>query len=65
MGSQKQSGKAFEYAMLQALCLCVGDGNHNVIESAATKVAAKDFDSLSGAQQQENVQAGWLPHRYC
>lgn len=58
MGFQKQSGKAFEYATLQALRICLGKNNSVIIENPATKVASEDFETLSDERQQENLQAG-------
>lgn len=58
MGTQKQTGKAFEYAVLQALRASVGLSNSLIIESAATKVAAADFESIGTDRQQENLRAG-------
>src|ERR1700722_6125906 len=58
MGSQKQSGKAFEYAMLLAFQKCLGQNNGIIDESTATKAASADFETLAGERQQDNLQAG-------
>lgn len=58
MGIQKQSGKAFEYAVLLAFRTAIGEQNCKVIQNAAQSVAAEDFELLSKSQQHENVQAG-------
>jgi hypothetical protein len=57
MGSQKQSGKAFEYAVLQALHSCIGKRGSAILESAATKVAFVDFEGLTKERQEGNMRA--------
>lgn len=58
MGTQKQSGKAFEFAVLQALATSLGASNCQVVQSNAINVASTDFQSLSQDKQDENVLAG-------
>lgn len=58
MGSQKQSGTAFEYAVLQALRQSIGADNCHVIDGASTLGAAAAFDSLDPDRQNEDTLAG-------
>lgn len=64
VASQKQSGKAFEFAVLRALQVVLGENNAVMVESASTKDAAADFDLLEPAKQQENLAAGTAAARF-
>ena len=57
MSSQKQSGKAFEFAVLQALLEIIGPANINFVHNASLKTAQADFTMLPLEKQTENILA--------
>lgn len=58
MGSQKQSGTAFEYAVLQALNQSIGAANCRVLDSAPTRSAAASYHALDPERRQDDILAG-------
>ncbi|MBC8000615.1 MAG: HaeIII family restriction endonuclease [Leptolyngbya sp.] len=58
MGKQKQSGTAFEYAVLQAVSHCIGAANCQVLDSASTEGAAASFHALDPERREDDILAG-------
>ncbi len=57
-GIQKQSGKAFEYAMLKALQNCISEPYCRIVEDLPVMSARKDYEIQTKERQRENLLAG-------
>lgn len=56
--TQKQSGKAFEYAMLKALQNCISEPYCRIVEDLPVISAYKDYELQTKERQRENLIAG-------
>lgn len=55
MASQKQSGKAFEFAVVKALAERLGPGGHELVLNSSLQTAQADFFALAPEKQSEHV----------
>lgn len=58
VGTQKQSGKAFEYATLKSLQSCLGRNYCQITDSSCMRTAEADFASLEPQRQTDCLAAG-------